>query len=379
MTTTYKLIATFSFALLPILLWANVTGADPRLTSAPGDSSGACTQCHAGTKLNGGGGSVAILLPGDATYTPGVKLHIQVRVSDPAQKRWGFELTARVASDPANAQAGDIRSTDSNTQVECSDGRLKPCSSSSPLQFITHTLSGTRLGTTKSAIFEFDWTPPATDVGTVTLYAAGNAANGNSQDTGDHIYTASLDLTPVAVAPTPSISSVVNAASPLAGMTQSAWITIAGANLSTTSRPWTLDELAAGLPASLDNVSVSIDGKPAYVEYISPTQINVLAPSDDAVGPVQVRVTSNGQTSNLATANLQSFAPAFFTFDGKYVATTPGDNSLLDKSGNFFSAAALPTPVKPGDSIVLYGTGFGPVDASTVAVTIGGAPAAVSF
>ena len=75
MTTTYKLIATFSFALLPILLWANVTGADPRLTSAPGDSSGACTQCHAGTKLNGGGGSVAILLPGDATYTPGVKLH----------------------------------------------------------------------------------------------------------------------------------------------------------------------------------------------------------------------------------------------------------------------------------------------------------------
>ena len=115
------------------------------------------------------------------------------------------------------------------------------------------------------------------------------------------------------------------------------------------------------------------------MQYISPTQINVLAPSDDALGPVQVRVTSNGQTSNLVTANLQSFAPAFFTFDGKYVATTPGDNSLLDKSGNFFSAAALPTPVKPGDSIVLYGTGFGPVDASTVAVTIGGAPAAVSF
>src|SRR6266851_5353246 len=254
MTTTCKLIATFSFAVVPIVLWANVTGADPRLTGAPGDDSAACTQCHVGTQLNGGGGSLAIVLPGEATYTPGVKQHIQVRVSDPAQRRWGFELSARVASDPANAQAGDISSTDSNTQVECSDGGLKPCSSSSPLQFITHTLAGTRLGTTNSATFEFDWTPPSTDVGKVTLYAAGNAANGNGQDTGDHIYTTSLDLTPAAVAPTPSISSVLNAASPLAGMTQNSWITIAGANLSTTSRPWTLDELAAGPPASLDNV-----------------------------------------------------------------------------------------------------------------------------
>ena len=32
------------------------------------------------------------------------------------------------------------------------------------------------------------------------------------------------------------------------------------------------------LPTQLGGVSVSIDGKPAYVYYISPTQINVLAP-----------------------------------------------------------------------------------------------------
>ena len=153
--------------------------------------------------------------------------------------------------------------------------------------------------------------------------------------------------------------------------------------------------MAAGqFPASLDNVSVTINGKPAYVAYISPEQINVLTPSDDATGPVEVRVTSNGQTSNLSTANLQPFAPALFTFDGKHLATTAGENSLLDKSGAFFSASTLPAPVKPGDAIVLYGTGFGPTDPAVpagqipdgsvvlttpVAITIGGMPVTVTF
>src|SRR5262249_51694162 len=292
MNHTYTTIATLLFT---GILFADVDGADPRLTGAPGDS--VCTQCHMGTALNGGGGSVKIVMPGDATYTPGVKQRIQAQVSDPAQRRWGFELSARVASDVANAQAGDLTPTDGNTQVLCVNGRLAPCSSAAVLQFITHTLAGTRLGTTSSATFEFDWTPPAADVGPITLYAAGNAANGNNQNTGDHIYTTSLDLAPAAVVSTPTISSDSGGAI----IASNAWITIAGKNLATTARTWTLDELAGGqFPASLDNVTVTVNGKPAYVEYVSPEKINVLTPSDNAVGPVEVRVVSNGQTSNLA-------------------------------------------------------------------------------
>ena len=68
-------------------------------------------------------------------------------------------------------------------------------------------------------------------------------------------------------------------------------------------------------------MSVTINGVPAYVEYISPTQINVLAPDDATTGSVQVQVTAAGQTSNSFTAQKQQFAPAFFTFaGGKYVA-----------------------------------------------------------
>jgi uncharacterized protein (TIGR03437 family) len=70
------------------------------------------------------------------------------------------------------------------------------------------------------------------------------------------------------------------------------------------------------------------------------------------------------------------------------VATTPGDNSLLDKSGTFFAASTLPAPVKPGDAIVLYGTGFGPTDSTLdsaatlttpITITIGGVPATATF
>src|SRR6185369_9367865 len=91
---------------LPIFLLADVTGADPRLTGAPGDNQSACTACHTGTALNGGSGSVKIILPGAATYTPGSTQHLKVQVSDSAQRRWGFELTARLVSNAISGQAG---------------------------------------------------------------------------------------------------------------------------------------------------------------------------------------------------------------------------------------------------------------------------------
>ena len=383
-------------AVLPIVLYGDVTGADPKLTGAPGDQT--CTACHNGTGVNGGGGSVKIVMPNGNTYTPGVKQHITVQVSDPAQRRWGFELSARIASNPSSGQAGDLASTDSNTQVKCSNGRAKPCSTSSPLQFITHTQSGTRLGTTGGVSFEFDWTPPATDVGNITLYAAGNAANGNNQESGDHIYTTSVPLTPAAATSSkPSIAAggVVNGASFQPGIMQNSWFTIKGTNLSETTRLWSGNDITNGqLPTSLDNVTVTVNGKAAYIEYVSPTQINALAPADDSVGTVDVKVSVNGQTSDAFAATLNAFSPAFFTFDGKYAAATHADNSLLGKAGLFASAPNATTPAKPGETIVLYGTGFGPTSpgftagqlptavgnvATSYTVTIGGVRADVSF
>ena len=116
---------------IPMMLFGNSSGADPRLTGAPGENT--CTSCHSGTPLNGGAGSVRIIFPNSTTnYTPGVTQRVQVQVSDPTQRRWGFELSARLSSNAG--QAGTIASVDGNTRVQTAGG----------VQYVTHSLNGTR-------------------------------------------------------------------------------------------------------------------------------------------------------------------------------------------------------------------------------------------
>lgn len=384
---------TLSAILFTAIALAEDHGPDPRLTGAPGDQT--CASCHTGTALNAGGGSVAIELPNGLVYTPGVKQRITVRITDSTARRFGFQMTARLATDLQNGQAGAFAPADGNTQVMCDTGRVAPCDSPTSLQFAEHNMTGYRAA---SNTYTVDWTPPDTNLGPVRLYAAGNAANGNGNNTGDKIYTTSVELQPATSSPKPAISSakgVVNGASFETAIAPNTWITITGTNLSSVTRSWNAAELAAGkLPASLDGVSVTINGKAAAVQYISPTQINAITPSDDASGVVELRVTSNGQTSEAATVNLQPVAPAFFTFDGKYLAATHADATLIGKSGLFAAAPTATTPAKPGETIILYGTGMGATSpavesgtvttaiaplAATPRITIGGMTAEVAF
>jgi uncharacterized protein (TIGR03437 family) len=230
------------------------------------------------------------------------------------------------------------------------------------LQYIEHTQSGSRLGMAGAATFEFDWTPPATDVGNLIIYVAALAANGDNTSRGDHTYTARYTLTsPSAVpAPQPAISTggVFNAASFQPGVSAGSWVTIQGSNLAGNTRGWSTDDFEGGaLPTQLDGVSVKVDGKPAYVAYISPAQINVQAPADSALGPVPVEVTYNGSTSSPGTALLQAVSPALFLWSGKYAVATHPDFSPAAAAGLFPGVTTV--PVKPGETIVLWGTGFG--------------------
>jgi uncharacterized protein (TIGR03437 family) len=191
------------------------------------------------------------------------------------------------------------------------------------------------------------------------------------------------------------ITSVENGASFLPGISQGAWTTIKGTSLSGTTRIWTgADFNGNNLPTQLDQVSVTIDGKPAYVYYVSPTQLNVLSPADAAQGPVPVQVTYAGKASNTLNATQASFAPALFMFDPlarKYVAAVRSDGQLLGPANLY---PGLTVPARAGDVILLYGTGFGPTNPTTdfgktldgapptanpVTATIGGVPATVQF
>ncbi|HUJ23998.1 MAG TPA: choice-of-anchor V domain-containing protein [Bryobacteraceae bacterium] len=366
-TKQHKGLRAAKFALaamvLPILIYAFAEGPPPRVTGAPGDH-GNCTGCHAGT-ASSGKGNVKITFPGGLSYTPGVTQHLTLVVSDPDQHRWGFELSARVGSNAANGQAGDFTTgSDGFTQVICDDGSIKtngtPCPASTPVEFIEHTTQGTRPGQTGSAAFEFDWTPPKNDVGDVVFYAAANAANGDFSPSGDHIYTAKYTLHASTGGSTPAITAVVNGADFQPRIAQSAWITVTGSKLATKTRTAGAHDIVNGhLPTQLETTTVTVGGKPAFVEFISPTQINALAP-DGISGSAQIVVSNGGVSSAPANTTVDSFAPAFFTWPGNYAVATHQDFTLAVKAGEF--PGKTTTPAKPGEVVILWGTGFGPTN-----------------
>ena len=169
---------------------------------------------------------------------------------------------------------------------------------------------------------------------------------------------------PLGPAPAIGAGQIVNGASLLPGIGPASWMTIQGANLSTTARPWTSADFSGNnLPMQLDGVSVMVNSKPAYVYYISPSQVNVLTPDDVANGPVSVQVTTVQGTSNPVTTTEMPLSTALFTYavQGKtYAVAVRPDGTLLGPS----------TPAKPGDVIVLFGTGFGPTMPLSPAGTI---------
>src|ERR1019366_4842110 len=141
------------------------------------------------------------------------------------------------------------------------------------------------------------------------------------------------------------------------------WVSLFGTSLSATTRAWRDADFPNGrLPTSLDGVSVTINGKPAAVAFISPLQINVLAADDTATGLVPVQVKNTLGTSDSVLALQQTAAPALFQFphagSAIYAAGTHADGSYL--AGPVLVQQGIPgTAAKAGETIVLFGTGFG--------------------
>jgi uncharacterized protein (TIGR03437 family) len=180
---------------------------------------------------------------------------------------------------------------------------------------------------------------------------------------------------------------------------QNAWTEIYGANLAPSSAAsgltWsTAPSFASGvMPTSLDGVSVTVNGIPAYIYYISPTQINVLTPLDSTVGPVAV-VVNNGTTTTAAyTANLQAVSPGFLRFgDFIHIVAQHADWTFVGPVSLSVPGYTF-TPAVPGEVIVLYGDGFGlPVTTLTAGsmyqsgalpeypqITIGGVASTVQY
>ena len=184
-----------------------------------------------------------------------------------------------------------------------------------------------------------------------------------------------------------SADSVVNAASGVPGLVAGSLVTIYAAGLRDSAGVTEAPSLP--LPTSLDDVSVTIDGRPAPLLAVASSasgeQVNLQVPF--GITGERARVTvQRADTSASVDAPIRPAQPGIFTSDGSAAIAATPDFRLITES----------TPAVRDSVIVLYATGLGPVDNAPAsgeaappaplsparvmpAVRIGGAPAQVLF
>jgi uncharacterized protein (TIGR03437 family) len=193
---------------------------------------------------------------------------------------------------------------------------------------------------------------------TVTASAAGVAS------------PASFTLTNMNPAPSITPGGVVPFYSTATAIQPGEWVSIYGAGFANSASTWNGD-----FPTSLGGVTVTIDGKAAYLSYVSPTQIDLQAPDDSVTGSVPVVVTTAGGTFT-STVTLVQFAPSFILFDSKHVAGIiyrfdgsgaygAGSYDIIGPTGNSLGYATV--AARAGDSVSLFALGMGPTSPKVAA------------
>ena len=146
------------------------------------------------------------------------------------------------------------------------------------------------------------------------------------------------------------------------------WMEIYGINLGTVlNHTWAgSDFVGTQAPTTLAGTTVTVGGKNAFIDYVTASQVNAQVPSDVGTGPQPVVVTTAGGTSTAYMVNVNSLEPGllaptvFNVSAGQYVAALLPDGVTFILPPGLTSA--VPTArAKPGQTILLYGVGFGPV------------------
>ena len=163
----------------------------------------------------------------------------------------------------------------------------------------------------------------------------------------------------------PRITAVTNAASyisqdlPNGLLAKGSFVVVKGTGLGPTG---IVVNERLPFPLSLANTSVrvtvngtSVDG---YMYYTSATQLAFILPSQTPTGTGTITITYNGQTS--ATAQVRVVDSAFGIFTLNQAGSGPGvfqnANTGTDQPVN-----TLTTSARPGQVVIIWGTGLGPV------------------
>ena len=358
-----------AFFACPLYLFSRSSGAPPASSGGDFPNEGSCTSsgCHDDGQANQGAGTFSMLIndePADQfRYTPGETATVSVRLNDPAAVRIGFQLTARAGDgcDPG----GTLMSGEQ--QVSVSSGE---CNANS-VQWATHTFP--KAG--NDAAFSVEWTAPMSDVGAVTLAAAGNGANGVGR-VGDNIYLMQAVVQPAddSGGPAPSINPggvVLSTLRPAVTTgAPNAIATVFGTEFApagTAASTTQLDD-AGKVPAALAETCVEVGGRRAPLFFVGPGQINFQIPDQAGLGPEAVTVirgcgTADERRSADESFNMAAAQPAFFLLNANaslaIAAQHGGGPSFV---GPADLLPGVTTPAAPGEVITLYGTGFGATD-----------------
>jgi hypothetical protein len=158
-------------------------------SGAPGETTCNTTSCHNSYTLNSGTGSITITSPDlvNWAYVPGTTYTISVTVAQTGINLFGvcFE-----ALKPNGDNAGLLHAG-VGTQI-----KTKTVSGFQRKSITHNTNTG---ATAASHTFTFTWDAPATDIGAITFYVAGLAANGNTTELGDRVYSTSQVVTSASV------------------------------------------------------------------------------------------------------------------------------------------------------------------------------------
>jgi uncharacterized protein (TIGR03437 family) len=180
---------------------------------------------------------------------------------------------------------------------------------------------------------------------------------------------------PPPAAPVISPGGVVSASAfgDFSSVAPGSWIEIYGSNLAPSTQSWTgADFHGNNAPTMLNGVSVSIGGKAAFVDYVSATQVDAQLPSNIPTGGTLPLTVTNGSVISApenVTVNATEpglLAPTSFQIGGnQYVVAQHLDGSYVLPAGAIGGINSR--PAQPGETIVIYGVGFGPVTPNTPA------------
>jgi uncharacterized protein (TIGR03437 family) len=213
--------------------------------------------------------------------------------------------------------------------------------------------------------------------------------------------TGSFDPTPVI-----SPSGVITAGNygAFQAIAPATWIEIYGVNLatnldSTRQQTWAgADFNGNQAPSKLGGTSVTVGGKPAFVDFISPAQINVQVPSGIAAEAQPVVVTTAGGSSLPYIVTVKTLEPGLLAPPAFILKGAQNVVALFANTLTYVLPVNVPGAVtaraRSGDTITLYGIGFGTVTPdipagqivtqtnalqSALQVSFAGIPATVSY